>query len=91
MNSNFITMIGIIAGTLTTISLLPQLLKTLKTKSAKDLSSLMLIILCIGVILWITYGIIRKDTPLVLANSITLIIALIILVLKFQYERKEIE
>jgi MtN3 and saliva related transmembrane protein len=82
----FITLLGLLAGTLTTISFLPQLLKTWRTKSAKDMSLPMLVSFCAGVSLWLVYGILLQATPVILANFITLILALIILGLKLKYD-----
>lgn len=82
----FITLLGLLAGTLTTISFVPQLLKTWRTKSAKDMSLPMLISFCSGVLLWLVYGILLQATPVILANFITLILALIILGLKLTYD-----
>jgi MtN3 and saliva related transmembrane protein len=81
-----ITLLGLIAGTLTTISFVPQLLKTWRTKSAKDMSLPMLVSFCAGVLLWLVYGILLHATPIILANLITLILALIILGLKLRYD-----
>jgi MtN3 and saliva related transmembrane protein len=81
-----ITLLGLLAGTLTTISFVPQLLKTWRTKSAKDMSLPMLVSSCAGVFLWLVYGILLQATPIILANLITLILALIILGLKLRYD-----
>lgn len=81
-----ITLLGLLAGTLTTISFVPQLLKTWRTKSAKDMSLPMLVSFCAGVLLWLVYGILLQATPIILANLITLILALIILGLKLRYD-----
>jgi MtN3 and saliva related transmembrane protein len=83
---DFITLLGLLAGTLTTISFVPQLLKTWRTKSAKDMSLPMLISFCLGVFLWLVYGILLPSTPVIVANFITLILALMILGLKLRYE-----
>ena len=86
MNREFIDIIGLIAGTLTTIAFLPQLHKTWKSKSAKDVSSVMMITFCIGVFLWLIYGLAIQATPVIVANAVTLILALLILVLKIRYK-----
>jgi len=80
------TIIGLLAGTLTTIAFLPQVIKTLKLKETKDISLWMYIILCTGVFLWLVYGLLIKDLPIILANGITLILALIILSFKLKYK-----
>jgi MtN3 and saliva related transmembrane protein len=80
-----INIIGYTAGFLTTAALLPQLLKTWKTKSAKDLSLGMLWIFNLGVIFWLTYGILSADRPLILWNTITMFMASLILIMKLKY------
>jgi MtN3 and saliva related transmembrane protein len=82
---NPITIIGLLAGTLTTIAFLPQLIKTLKLKETKDLSLWMYIILCTGVFLWLVYGLLIKDLPIIAANGISLVLASIILFYKIRY------
>ncbi len=79
---NYINIIGFTAGTLTTIAFVPQAIKIWRTKSAKDISLGMFVILCTGISLWVIYGILVKSLPLVVANATTLVFALSILVLK---------
>ncbi|OUL18961.1 hypothetical protein BV372_33880 [Nostoc sp. T09] len=83
--SNFITILGLTAGVLTTIAYLPQLIKTWKSKSAEDLSWSMLIVLCTGIILWLVYGTYVHDIPIIAANIVTFLFAGMILVLKIKY------
>ncbi|QIZ70206.1 SemiSWEET transporter [Oxynema aestuarii] len=80
-----VTFLGLLAGTLTTISFLPQVIKTWKSKSAKDVSLEMFLIFCSGVFLWIVYGILVGDTPVIVANFVTFILASTILWLKLKY------
>jgi MtN3 and saliva related transmembrane protein len=82
---SFITVIGLVAGALTTIAFLPQVLKTWQSKSAKDVSFSMLVTFSIGVFLWLLYGIYLHALPIILANSFTLFFNVIILWLKIQY------
>jgi len=80
-----VTIIGLIAATLTTTAFFPQAIKAVKTKSTKDISLVMFLILCLGIFLWLVYGVIIKDLPLILANIVTFILAMIILVCKLKY------
>lgn len=82
---DLITILGLTAATLTTFSFLPQMIKTWQTKSAKDVSFVMLITFNTGIFLWLIYGISLKSLPIILANSATLIFNLIILRLKIKY------
>jgi MtN3 and saliva related transmembrane protein len=85
MEFDFTTTLGLVAGVLTTIAYVPQLIKTWQSKSANDLSWSMLIILCTGIILWLVYGTSVHDVPIIAANIVTLLLASIILVLKIKY------
>ncbi len=82
---NFTTILGLVAATLTTAAFIPQVIKSWKAKSAKDLSLGMFVIFCCGVFLWLVYGLIKNDAPLILSNAFTLILALTILILKIRY------
>ncbi len=82
---DFLTILGLVAAALTTFSFLPQLLKTWRTKSAKDVSYIMLICFNIGIFLWLIYGLYLSALPIILANGMTLIFNLIILWLKIRY------
>jgi MtN3 and saliva related transmembrane protein len=79
------TPIGFVAGGLTTIAFIPQLLKTWKSRSAEDVSLGMLVIFCTGVALWLVYGLLIGAWPVILANVVTLVLALAILLLKVRY------
>ena len=85
ISSDAVTAIGLLAGTLTTISFLPQLIQTFRTKSAEDLSYLMLITFMSGVILWLIYGIFLRALPIILANAVTLALLIAIVALKVRY------
>lgn len=78
--------LGLTAATLTTIAFVPQVLKTWRSKSAKDLSLGMYLIFTSGVILWLIYGIIKNDIPIIAANVVTLTLALTILYFKLFYK-----
>jgi MtN3 and saliva related transmembrane protein len=88
MDGAFVEILGLIAGTLTTISFVPQLIKIVKSKSAKDVSLIMFLIFVVGIFLWLVYGILTKTLAIIVANSVTLILALSILFLKIKYDFK---
>ena len=85
---NYIDLFGFSAALLTTIAFLPQLYKTWKTKSADDVSLIMLILFITGLICWIIYGLKINSTPILVANIVTFIFNFSILVLKLNYNRK---
>ena len=82
-NTVFIT--GIAAGILTAASMMPQVIKTIKTKKADHVSALMLIILISGVILWIIYGVMKKDLPIILTNGFSLLVNMFMLFLRWKF------
>ena len=85
MNSIFINTIGLLAGLLTTIAFVPQVLKIYRTKSGRDISARMFTMFSIGIGLWLYYGILLQSIPIILANAVTLVLTLAILALKVRY------
>ena len=79
---------GYFAAILTTVAFLPQLIKTLKTKKADDVSLITLIMFIIGVLSWIIYGYKISSLPILLANLITFILNLLILISKIYFSKK---
>lgn len=82
---DLITIVGLIAAAFTTVALFPQLVKIWKTRSTKDISTVMFAFYSVGVLLWFIYGVYISDLPLVLANSIAFVQALVILVFKVRF------
>lgn len=79
-------LIGLAAGVLTTVSFLPQVIKTYKSRSAKDLSLIMFSLFTLGVLMWLVYGIGIRKTPIIVANSVTLVLAFTLLGFKLKYK-----
>jgi len=79
-------LIGSLAGLLTTISFLPQVIKTYKSRSAKDLSLGMFLMFTLGVLAWLIYGIGINKLPIIAANSVTLVLAGMILTAKLRFK-----
>ena len=77
--------IGYIAATLTTVSFVPQVLKTWKSKHANDVSLLMYCIFTAGIIMWLIYGIWSQAWPVAAANAVTLVLAGLILIMKLKW------
>ena len=77
--------VGFMAGVLTAFAFLPQVLQTFRTRSAADLSAVMLCAQSAGVALWIVYGVAIASPPVILANTFTLILSLLLLVFKWAY------
>ncbi len=79
------TLLGYAAGALTTIAFVPQVIRTWKTKSAKDISLGMFVTFCLGVLLWLVYGIMLRSLPVIIANAAVLALSTVILVMKLKY------
>ena len=88
-NLNYIDFFGFSAALLTTIAFLPQLYKTWQTKSAEDVSLIMLILFLTGLVCWIIYGIKIHSVPILVANIITFIFNFSILILKITYSKNK--
>ena len=82
---DYIGFVGLIAGALTTVSLLPQLFKTIKLKETKDISLIWCATLFTGVFLWVVYGLLISDLAILLANGISLVFIFILLLLKLKF------
>ena len=80
--------LGLIAGSLTTIAFVPQLIKVWKSKSAQDISYVMFIMFIAGIVLWEVYGWGIHSMPVILFNVITFVLGLAILILKFIFDRE---
>jgi MtN3 and saliva related transmembrane protein len=83
---DYLLLLGLLAATLTTVAYVPQLLKVIKTRSTHDISLAMYIVVCTGVLLWLIYGILIHNTPIIVANAITFVIACAVLVMKIRYK-----
>ena len=83
-----VNLLGLTAGSLTTVSFVPQVIKTWKTKSAGDISYGMFLLFGAGVLLWLLYGIAIAALPVIIANAVTLLLALTVVILKLRYERR---
>ncbi len=80
-----IALLGFVAGALTTIAFVPQVVKTWRTRSTQDISLGMFVIFCAGVALWLAYGVALHAVPVIAANAVTLVLALTIVALKIRY------
>jgi len=84
----YIEFFGYFAAMLTTLAFIPQLIKTLKTKKAEDVSLTTLIMFLTGVAAWIIYGIQISSKPILIANVITFLLNFLILVFKLIYSKE---
>ncbi|MBD3164617.1 hypothetical protein GF323_05435 [Candidatus Woesearchaeota archaeon] len=82
---NHITLIGLAAAALTTLAFLPQAIRVWKLRETRDLALSTFMMFTVGVFLWLVYGLLRNDLPVIMANLITFILAATILGFKFKY------
>ena len=81
----FITALGLAAAICTTISFMPQVIRIIKLKETRDLSLLTYILLEAGILMWLVYGIMLSNMPIMLANGITLCFTTVILIMKVKF------
>ena len=80
-----LTLLGLAAGFCTTFAFVPQVIRAWRTRSTKDISLGMLLVAITGVALWLIYGIIKNDVPLIAANVVTSLIVATMLCLKLRH------
>jgi MtN3 and saliva related transmembrane protein len=80
-----ITLVGYLAGALTTISFVPQVLKAVTMRETRDLSLAMLVLFGVGIFLWTLYGLWVNSLPIIAANVVTFFLILVLLFLKMKY------
>jgi MtN3 and saliva related transmembrane protein len=78
--------IGLIAALCTTAAFVPQVIKTWKSKSADNLSLTMYVVFFIGVVLWLIYGIHIDSLAVILANSVTSLLTLLLIIFKLRFK-----
>ncbi|MDA8095018.1 MAG: SemiSWEET transporter [Betaproteobacteria bacterium] len=78
--------LGLTAGTLTTVSFIPQVLKTWRSRSTHDISLGMFLLFSLGVLLWLLYGALVGAFPVVVANAVTLVLSVAIVLMKLWYK-----
>lgn len=87
MKTTAVEFIGIAAGLMTTLSFLPQVIRTVRTRSVRDLSLGMVLLFFSGIVLWLVYGTLIRAWPIIAANAVTLVLVFILLVCVLKYRR----
>lgn len=85
MTMNLITVIGFLAATLTTIAYVPQAVKSIRTKQTEGISLWMYVIMALGIMFWLVYGIFNRDWPIIWANAVTILLVIPILIIKIMH------
>ena len=83
---DYAIIIGFIAAFLTTFAFLPQSIKTIKTKQTKDLSLITLMMIELGLVSWLIYGLMIESLPIIAANTVSILIMTIVIILKVKYK-----
>ena len=78
--------LGMSAGIVSSITFLPQVIKTWRTRSAKDISLMMFLFATISVIMWLVYGLLISNTPIIFTNATILVLSLVMLYFKFRFK-----
>ncbi|XXY46686.1 SemiSWEET transporter [Sorangium sp. So ce269] len=85
MKPEVVTALGLVAASLTTISFLPQVLRALRTRDTSSISVGMYATFVAGVGLWLIYGLLTGDVPVIIANAITFVLSGMVFILKLRY------
>lgn len=84
-----VEILGFVAGTCTTVAVIPQIIKSWRTKKVMDVSPVMFSILILGVGLWVVYGVIKEDLPIIITNGISFLLNLSMLALMLFFKNNE--
>ncbi|WP_031454690.1 SemiSWEET family sugar transporter [Flavobacterium chungangense] len=85
---NFTDIMGLFAGFCVTVSVIPQIIKVWKTKKVQQISLLTFSVLTFGIAIWVVYGVLKNDFPIIITNSISLFLNLIMVYFLIYYEKE---
>jgi MtN3 and saliva related transmembrane protein len=88
MSDLSVELLGSLAALCTTISFLPQVVRTWRTRSVADISLPMYFVLCVGLVLWLVYGLCIDSVPIIVANAVTLVLAGMVLCMRIVFPRR---
>lgn len=83
-----IEVLGLVAGGITSVAMMPQLIKVIKEKNANDISVVMLLVLITGLSLWVWYGILQNELPIILSNSFSVLVNITLLICCMMFKKK---
>lgn len=83
-----VNILGIVAGFLTSIAMIPQLIKVIKEKNVEDLSCVMILVLICGLSLWVWYGFIQDELPIILSNVFAVLVNLTLFICYLSFRKK---
>ena len=82
-----IEVLGLVAGGITSVAMMPQLIKVIKEKNAEDISVVMLLVLITGLSLWVWYGILQNEVPIILSNSFSVLVNITLLICCMMFKK----
>ena len=91
MSKSSVELVGFMAAFCTTVAFVPQLVRVMRLRSAREISTPTFLLFSVGVLLWLIYGLRIGSNPVIFSNSCTLILSLSILLIKLRYQRRDIE
>ena len=83
-----IEVLGLVAGGITSVAMMPQLIKVIKEKNAEDISVVMLLVLITGLSLWVWYGILQNELPIILSNGFSVLVNITLLICCIIFKKK---
>ena len=83
-----IEVLGLVAGGITSVAMMPQLIKVIKEKNAEDISVVMLLVLITGLSLWVWYGMLQNELPIILSNSFSVLVNITLLICCMMFKKK---
>lgn len=83
-----VNILGIVAGFLTSIAMIPQLIKVIKEKNVEDLSWVMILVLICGLSLWVWYGFIQDELPIIISNAFAVLVNLTLFICYLLFRKK---
>lgn len=86
---NSLDLIGMSAATLTTASFLPQVIRLWRTRDSEGISLITFSVFSAGVVLWLIYGILLHSLPIIIANTVTIVLSIAIVVLTIRFRRQK--
>jgi len=84
-----VELLGLVAGGITSVAMMPQLIKVLKEKNAEDISVVTLLVLITGLSLWVWYGILQNELPIILSNAFSVLVNVTLLICSLIYKKKD--
>ena len=79
------TMLGLVAGAITSVGFIPQLIRGFRTKKLDDISYFMPIVLAVGMVLWLVYGVMLAELPIIAANAFGASCSVVLIMMKYKY------